>query len=117
MQQRRVAPFIAWIRSFQRTYLNKTIDFYYCCHSNNDMVLVDEIEQTQSKYPNFRFFPFCSEQNKHINSSYIDNLSRGLKGKDILMCGPKSLTKDLSNQFKALGVDAKNIFFEDFEFF
>jgi predicted ferric reductase len=112
-----IAPFIAWVRAMRASGDDRSIDLFYCFHRKRDPVFVEKFEQASRDLPNFRYFLFCSEENNRINAQKIMTLSEGFQGKDILMCGPKRLTYELTSQLKALGVRSKNIFFEDFEFF
>ncbi len=112
-----IAPFIAWVRALRASGDDRSIDLFYCFHRKNDAVFVEEFERASRDLPNFRYFLFCSEENNRINAQKVMTLGKGFQGKDILMCGPKRLTYELTSQFKALGVKSENIFFEDFEFF
>jgi len=112
-----IAPFIAWVRALRASGDDRSIDLFYCFHRKNDAVFVEEFERASRNLPNFRYFLFCSEENNRISAQKVMTLSGGFQGKDILMCGPKRLTYELTSQFNALGVRSKNIFFEDFEFF
>jgi predicted ferric reductase len=112
-----IAPFLAWIKTLKSQKHDRIIDLFYCFHRKQDAVLGEEFVQTSRIVPHFRYFLFCSEENNRLNAQKVMALSNGLQGKNILVCGPKSLTYDLTRQFTALGVSRKNILFEDFEFF
>lgn len=112
-----IAPFLAWVRAIKSTKSDRTIDLFYCFHRKKDCLFVKEFDQASHAFPNFRYFLFCTEENNRLDAQKVMAVSNGLETKDILMCGPKRLTYDLSKQFKTLGVKGKNILFEDFEFF
>lgn len=112
-----IAPFIAWARDLRASGDDRSIDLFYCYHRKNDAVLVNEFEKASQDLPNFRYFLFCSEENNRIDAEKIMSIGEGFQGKDILICGPKRLTDELTRQFQTLGVKRKNIFFEEFEFF
>ncbi len=112
-----IAPFLAWVRTLKFTEDDRTIDLFYCFHRKNDALFVEEFDRTSRIFPHFRYFLFCSEENNRLDAQKVMRLSNGPQEKDILMCGPKRLTCDLTKQFKTLGVKRKNILFEDFEFF
>ncbi|MGA8163995.1 MAG: ferric reductase-like transmembrane domain-containing protein [Waddliaceae bacterium] len=112
-----IAPFIAWVRALKFSENDRVIDLFYSFHRKQDAVFVEEFAQASRTLPHFRYFLFCSEEHNRLNAKEVMDLSNNLQEKDILMCGPRRLTEDLSRQLTALGVKRKNILFEDFEFF
>lgn len=113
-----VVPFLAWIRALKKTVPpDLNIDFYYCTHKEADTVFYDEFKELSLTFPKFRVFLCCSEKGNRLDVHKILSCSGNICGKDVLMCGPLKLTCDLKSQLQTHGVNANNIFVEDFEFF
>lgn len=112
-----IVPFLAWIRLFNESYKKNSITLFYCIHRKADAAFAEEFLQISKKFPFFRFFLFCSEENNRLHIQKILDLEGTLKNKAIFMCGPKKLTKSFFKEFLTLGVERDQIHFEDFEFF
>lgn len=113
-----IALFLAWIRDLlHMESIEQTIDLFYAMHSEQDAIFLDECEQISKKFPQFRFFCFCSESHNRLDLTKIIEASGSLNDKSILMCGPKKMTQDLMRQLLKADVKRENILFEDFEFF
>lgn len=110
-----IAPFISWAGSLRESGDDRSVDLFYCFHRKADAVFVEEFERASRELPNFRFFLFCSEENNRLNAEKVERLCNGLEEKDILMCGPKRLTDNLTAQLISLGVNRGKIMFEDFD--
>jgi len=112
-----IAPFLIWSKDVQEPKnSNKKVSLFYCVHNKADAIFLDEFKDISSKNPNFNFFFFCSEQKNRLDISKVQEKIETLKDCSILMCGPKRMTNDLTKQFLNLGLNRKNIIFEDFEF-
>ena len=113
-----VAPFLAWIRGMQRTYVPRMkIDFYYCVHRKVDAVFYEDFNEFGRLYPEFRIFLHCSEEGNRLDISNIIESSGDIRTRQIFMCGPVKLTSSFKAEFQARGVSNDRIFYEDFEFF
>ena len=112
-----IAPFIAWTKHLTATKHLNTIDLFYCVHKKEDAVFLDAFHRISKEFPQFHISLFCSEENQRLTAKRIQESSSAFHESSILMCGPKRMTYDLYKQFRHLGVQRKNIIFEDFEFF
>lgn len=104
-----ITPFLSMARSLSES--NYKIDLYYCTSNRSEAVLLDELSVINS---NIKVMPWYSEEKGFITAESVFNLSGGLEGKDILLCGPVQFMKGLERQFLKLGVKNKNIHFELF---
>ncbi len=112
-----IAPFLIWSKDLCNSKnATRKVTLFYCVHKKSDAIFLDEFRDISLKAPNFSFFFFCSEQNNRLNVLKVQEKIEKLKDCSILMCGPKRMTNDLTRQFVNLGVNRKNIIFEDFEF-
>lgn len=107
-----ITPFLSLAKDLPEDY---KIDLYYCVYNTAEAVLIDELNSIRATRSDFRLFPWYSEEKGRINGEIISNLSGGLEGKGILLCGPDLFMADLSRQFKKLNVPRHNIYFENFK--
>lgn len=114
-----ITPFIAWIRFLlQYPHLQPhKISLFNCYHRKKDEIFTDIFEEAHNKLQEFHYFPFCSENKKHLDVPKIEYLCPKIKDKDVFMCGPKRLTRHFFEHLLSCGVKRENIHFEDFEFF
>jgi len=103
-----ITPFL----SMARTLKNKEymIDFYYCVNNEKEAVFLDELSKIAQNY-NLRLIPFQGL----INADIIQKTSGDLSNRDIFLCGPPMMIKNLKKQFKTLKIPKKNIHSEEFQ--
>ena len=109
-----ITPFYSMAQVLDPSY---HIDFYYSVKEASEAVYVKELQDIALKNPSFKFNLWCADEKGYISGSAISKLSGGIKDKDFFFCGPPMLMDSLKNQFMALGVDIKDIHYEDFSFF
>lgn len=113
-----VVPFIAWIRAMKEKEMKGIkIDFYYCIHRQVDAVFFNEFQAFSKSNPKFRVFLCCSETGNRLDINEILANCGEITHRQVFMCGPLSLTRDLKTKFQACGISPDHIFVEDFEFF
>lgn len=108
-----VTPFYSMAQNLSEGY---NIDFYYSVKEASDAVYVKELQDISLKNPNFKFNLWAANVKGYINAGVMVNISGGCEGKDIFFCGPSALMESLKTQFVSLGVDSKDIHYEDFSF-
>lgn len=109
-----IAPFVCWAESMRDSKQTRwKIDLYYSVHQESDFIDFGNFEKLGGS---FRFFPISSAKSGRLSAKYIRDISGGLEGKSIFICGPKQMTQELKSQFMQLGVKSNRILFEDFEF-
>ncbi|NVN97572.1 ferric reductase-like transmembrane domain-containing protein [Candidatus Nomurabacteria bacterium] len=109
-----ITPFYSMAQVLDPSY---HIDFYYSVKEKSEAVYIKELEDIANQNPNFKFILWCADEKGYISGSAISSLSGGTKDKDFFFCGPPMLMDSLKNQFVNLGVDIKDIHYEDFSFF
>jgi predicted ferric reductase len=108
-----ITPFYSMSQNLEKRY---NVDFYYSVKSQEEAVYLNELQTNAVNNSNFKFNLWNANEKGYINAQLVSNLSNGLNGKDIFFCGPPKLMESLKNQFVSLGVDIKNIHYEDFSF-
>lgn len=104
-----ITPFLSLARDI---YTNK-VHLFWCLYSEEEAVYSDELAQLSIANPNFQFTIWPSKEKGYLTA---DKLELENYDKGFLICGPKSLKKNLFKQLKEKGVATKNIYDEEFAF-
>lgn len=108
-----IAPFLSWARHMVSDDGEpRDVELYYCVHSREDAVFLDDFRTIEARLEGFRVALICSAERGRLRADEVGDL----EGRDIFMCGPKRFTSDLQRQFVRRGVPRQRIHFEDFEF-
>jgi predicted ferric reductase len=111
-----ITPFLSWIRNFAGQP-GVDVDFFYTVRSEAEALFLDELNAAASAQESFRAHVLYSTQGGRLSAARVAELSQGgVIGKSIYLCGPLAMTAALSRQFRRLGVAAKDIHFEEFNF-
>lgn len=108
-----ITPFLSMARSLEN--FEYQIDLYYCVNREKEAIFLEELLKISLQNPNFRVIPFYSEKQGFINANIIQEISGDLFRKEILLCGPPAMIKNLKEQFLKLKVARKNIHSEEFQ--
>lgn len=109
-----ITPFLAMARSLNN--IDFEIDLYFCLKNKNEAVLLNELEYINKVNNKLKIIPWYSEEKGFITAQEIGKLSGSTRSADIYLCGPPAFMKILRNQFINLGVENRNIYFEEFNF-
>jgi predicted ferric reductase len=111
-----VTPFLSWLRD-AGNQLDADVDFFYGVRGEADALFWDEFQAADHNQQNFRAHLQYSSQDGHLSADQIAQRSRGeVANKDIYMCGPISMVEGFRRCFKAMGVPANQIHYEEFNF-
>jgi predicted ferric reductase len=108
-----ITPFYSMAMSLESEY---KVDLYYSVKEDTEAVYMKEFIDLSQKNSNFRFKLWSAKDRGYINGESVVNLSSGLVGKDIFLCGPSMFMESLKDQFVKQGVDVKKIHYENFSF-
>lgn len=110
-----VTPFLSMARSLPEDAQFR-IDLYYAVKTKSELIdWKDLYDIAIANNGAFRVIPFIGdEQQGHLTADYIEQMSGGLKGKDIYICGPPAMMQGLKKQMKAKGVPGTSIHSEEF---
>jgi len=92
------------------------IDLFYCVKNENESAYIRNLEILSQANPFFKVHLFCSEQNGRIDADYIQNVSKFLSNKDILICAPLPMIRSLKQQFAEKDIPESLIHSEEFNF-
>lgn len=109
-----ITPFLSMAASLPEDY---EVDLFYCTEDEDDAHFLPELAALGERHPHLSVVHQARLRDGLITASSIAALSPGVRGKEILMCGPAPMMDALSGQFDALGVARRHIHFERFTLF
>lgn len=109
-----VAPFLSMAAALDIG--RQSIDLYYCTEGPEHAHLIEELFEIADANPKLRVIPVRKVSLGRISADDIEGASRDIAGKDIFICGPPVMMRNLADQFVALGAERSRIHFEDFSF-
>ena len=108
-----IAPFLSFANDLKKQkHPNFSIDLYYCVKTESEAIHIKQYKELEERIKDFQVH-LVREDVEGLLS--INGLTR-LEGKDIFICGPKSMREALVPRLKKDGVPKKAIHFEDFDF-
>lgn len=111
-----VTPFLSWVRSFDGE-TGRDIAFFYTVRSEADALFWDEFTAAAQRQPGFRAKLNVSSRDGSLTVDKIAAQVGGdLAGRHIYLCGPAAMTAAFAEQFRARGVPAARIHYEEFNF-
>jgi predicted ferric reductase len=109
-----VTPFLSMARSLDDPELE--IDFFYGMEKGDEGYFLDELYEIADRHPKLKVIPITRDKLGFITSDDIAGVTRPLKERDILLCGPPPMIDGLNRQFLEKGLSPHQIHFEKFGF-
>ena len=109
-----ITPFLSMARSLDGS--GHEIDLYYCTEGADQAYFLHELFQLADRNPRVRVIPIRKVHLGRLGADDIEAASRDLPEKDILICGPPVMVRNLTGQLRDRGVPRARIHFEDFSF-
>ena len=109
-----VTPFLSMARSLTEDHYE--IDFYYAMETDEEKYFIEDFYALGDAHPRVRTIPIQRDKLGFMTADDVENVSRNLADKDILICGPPLMMHALKAQFVAKGVPEGQIHFEEFGF-
>lgn len=106
-----ITPFLSIVNYISNKNINLDYKLIYSYKNDTDNTYKEELEALAKE----KLTTHHSDRNGHLTAELIQEKTGDLKNKLILLCGPKGMMKSLTKQFIAMGVQRKNIIFEDFD--
>jgi len=111
-----VTPFLDMARDLcHRKPEGYAIDFYYTVRNMSEALFYQELSSISDQYSGFRFIPYFSDEHGFLNAQAVSDISGGLFGKDIFLCGPPPMMSSLIRGFATGGVSKRVVHFEFFK--
>lgn len=113
-----LTPFLSFLRDMD-SGLDKDVDLFYTVRHKEEVLFLEEIEDAAKMNPRLKpHIRFSSTDGSLTIENIIENtgLEQAIGGYDIYMCGPLPMVQAFEKKFLGLGLPAKNIHFEEFNF-
>lgn len=110
-----ITPFLSWVRDFGAT-LDRDIYFFYTVRAEADALFWGEFAQSAAQHPRFHAVLNVSSTGGSLTIDKIQAHCGDVRDKHVYLCGPLAMTMGFVSKFKALGVPADQIHFEEFNF-
>lgn len=107
-----ITPFLSMARSLEN-YTGYQIDLFYSVRTETEAIFLTELNMIVKKTGQLRVIPFFTDKQGYITAEQIQKLS-GLAGREIFICGPLALMKNLKNQFDKLKISHGLVHSEEF---
>jgi predicted ferric reductase len=109
-----ITPFMSWIRSLDGSF-DRRVDFYYSVRTEADALYLDEIEAAAGKHPTLQ--PIVVETEREGLLTAEQAASGHSRGADVwvYMCGPPPMMTAFAEGFRALGIPASRVRWEQFD--
>lgn len=111
-----ITPFLSMAKSLANEPGPYNIDLYYSVKSESELIDINVLAQSQvaaaDRY--FRVIPFVADKQGFLTAKYIAQMTPGLAGRDVLICGPPAMMQAMRKQLRAAGVPNGRIHTEEF---
>ncbi len=111
-----LTPFLSFLRDMDGN-LNHDVDFYYTVRHKDEALFLDEIEAAMKKNSRLKVhIRFSATDGSLTVEEVVKRAGGDVIAHSIYMCGPLAMVQAFEDKFLALGVPAKNIHYEEFNF-
>jgi predicted ferric reductase len=107
-----IAPFISWANDLKQTSQpDVNAELYYCVNTEKDATHLHLFRDLEEQIKGFRMTLVRADVEGFMNPEKIADISE----KEIFLCGPKEMRKDLLLKLRNQGVSDYAIHYEDFD--
>ena len=111
-----LTPFLSFLRDMDGS-LNHDVDLYYTVRHKEEALFLDEIEAAAKTNHRLKaHIRFSATDGSLTSEDIVRNAGGNVSGHHIYMCGPLAMVQAFEKKFLGLGVPAKNIHYEEFNF-
>jgi predicted ferric reductase len=111
-----LTPFLSFIRDMDGN-LDREVDFYYTVRHPEEAIFLDEIKAAALANPRLKaHIRFSAVDGSLSTDEIVKDAGGDLLTHDIYLCGPLPMVQAFTRKFQELGVSAKNMHFEEFNF-
>ena len=109
-----ITPFMSWIRSLDGSF-DRSVDFYYSVRRRADALYADEIEAAARLHPTLRTNVVVTEREGLLTAEQAANGRPRGTDVSVFMCGPPPMMTAFAEGFRALGMPASQVRWEQFD--
>lgn len=111
-----LTPFLSFLRDMDGN-LNHDVDFYYTVRHKEEALFLNEIETAAQKNPRLKtHIRFSATDGPLTLEEIAKNAGGEVADRHVYLCGPLPMVQAFERKFLSLGVPAKNIHYEEFNF-
>ena len=110
-----ITPFVSFIKDLKKER-NYSIALFYCVNNEKEAVYLDLFREMEASSNNFSIILFSAEENGYISAEYIQRRIKNIDKKDIFICAPPKMIKELKRGLITNGINKNNIHSEEFNF-
>lgn len=111
-----ITPFLSMARDIASSQgKDYDVDLFYSVKDKDEAIFLEELVSIAVKKPNFRIFPFYSNERGLISADFISKHSTDFAKREIFLCGPPMFMKALRKQFREKKIPNRNIHSEEFQ--
>jgi predicted ferric reductase len=108
-----ITPFMSWIRSLDGSF-ERRVDFYYSVRRHEDALYLDEIDAAARRHPTFHPAVVETDREGLLTAEKTANGRPPGIEEWVYMCGPPQMMTALAKGFRALGIPASRVRWEQF---
>jgi predicted ferric reductase len=108
-----ITPFLSMVRDLAN-HPEYDITLFYSTKNSEEAVYLNELGEIAKTIPRLKVVSHYSDAQGKITAEIIKKRIGGFANKNIFICGPVSMMKNLKNQFILLNVPDENIYSEEF---
>lgn len=108
-----ITPFVSMAKSFSHKNGYETT-LYYITKTKKEAVYLKELSQLSKNLPNLKIKHLHTDTGERLTAIKVSQEISDYKKRDIFICGPTPMMKDLREQFNKLGVRNAHIITEEF---
>ena len=111
-----LTPFLSFLRGMDGD-LEQDVDFYYTVRHREEALFLEEIQSLAAREARLKVhIRFSATDGSLSIEDIIKNAGGDARGHHVYMCGPLAMVQAFEQKFLGLGVPAKNIHYEEFNF-
>lgn len=108
-----ITPFLSMAKSLDNK--NNTIDLFYSVKTKNEAVFIEQLNKISSKNSNLKIHLWITNEKGRLSAEKILKNIKNPNDEEIFICGPIPMITSLKNQFMDLGIEKKQLHFEEFQ--
>jgi predicted ferric reductase len=109
-----ITPFMSWIRSLDGSF-DRRVDFYYSVRRQADALYLDEIDAAARQHSTFHPTVVETDLEGLLTAEQTANGHPPGTEEWVYMCGPPPMMTALAKGFRALGIPASRVRWEQFD--
>lgn len=111
-----ITPFLSMLKHYAQAAPKKNIWLFYTTRQEKDAAYVEEISRLTKQQPQIKFLHQSTEKGQRLSADLVAKTAGNVKDKQVFLCGPGTMIEDLWEQFVSLGVNPRNLIYEEFKF-